>query len=136
MESGGGARLGADEGGVVLVHALHGHAVGGGAGCRGERAPPGEVGVVHQRGPIDRADHDRVARAEEHIADGFEPIVDGRRGRNPAPEQRVPERRRDVAAEGRDREGAHGSNFRQLAGALLHPRDRFRHAFHVGARAE
>ena len=46
---------------VVLVDALHGHAVGRGARRLGQRLPPVEVRLVEDARPVDRAQHDRLA---------------------------------------------------------------------------
>lgn len=52
-------------------------AIGGGAGGGGQRLAPGEMSVIHQRRPIDHANHDGCARSAEHVPDGLEVIVDG-----------------------------------------------------------
>ena len=57
---------GAHHRGVVLVHAVDGHAVGRRAGGLGEGGAPRKVGFVEQAGPVDRAEHDGRAGADEH----------------------------------------------------------------------
>ena len=88
-----------DEQGVVLVDALQGDAVGRGAGGRGERGAPREVGGVENAGPIDRAEHDGRTGAEEYEADGFEGIIDGFDGLDPTTAERVTDGRCDVETE-------------------------------------
>jgi hypothetical protein len=82
-------RMQAYEGGVVLVNALHGHAVGRRPGCVGNGRAPGDVGFVENAGPIYGADHDRLTRAEQDEADRFELVVAIDHRLNPAAAERM-----------------------------------------------
>lgn len=105
------------------MNTLDGDALRRGAGGGGQSSAPGEMGVVHQSRPVDRADNDRIARTEEDEANGFERIVDCDGGFDPSPQQRVPERRCDIEAKGSDEEargngrsGIYGLRFMLSAG--------------------
>ena len=103
-----GGRGGADERGVVLVHAVDGDAVHGGAGGLGEGGAPGEVGGVEDARPINRADHDGRAGAEEDEADGFERIIDRFDRFDPAAAERVADGRGDIETKRREAQVAGG----------------------------
>jgi hypothetical protein len=81
---------------VVLVDAVHGDAIGRRARRIRQRASPGDVRVVQQAGPIDRAEDDRLTRAEEDQTDCLERIVVADHRLDPAAAQRMTLRRRDV----------------------------------------
>ena len=97
---------------VVLMHAVHGHAIGRGAGRAGKGGAPREMGVVHQPRPVDGAHHDRLIGAEEDVANRLERIVDCVGRFDPSAEQGVPERWCNVEAEGRDAERGRDFRFR------------------------
>ena len=53
---------------VVLVQGVHGHAIGRGAGRLGQRGPKGILPLVGDADPVDRTEHDRLLRPQQHDA--------------------------------------------------------------------
>ena len=90
---------------VVLMDGVDGDAVAGGVGGIGEGLPPDGVAAVSDADPVDRAEDDRPAGAEEDDASGGEGVGDLACGRPAA----VAERRADggghVGLEGCDGQG-------------------------------
>lgn len=105
-------RVEADKRRVVLVYAMDGDAIRGGARGFGERRAPREVGFIENPGPIHRADDDRQSHAEQHQADGLERIVEAADGLDPAATERMSERGSDIETEGREMDIAWGGRRR------------------------
>ena len=61
-----------------------------------------------EAGPIDDAEHNRLADAEKHDAERLERIIDAADRLNPPAAERVIFGRRHVAFKGREMEGRHG----------------------------
>jgi hypothetical protein len=96
--------IGAGHGGVVLMDAVDGDAVGGGASGLGEGGAPLEVSRVEQASPVDRADDDGGAGPEEHEADRFEFVINDGDVGDPATAAAMPHGGGDVELEGGDLE--------------------------------
>jgi hypothetical protein len=95
-------RFQAGERRVVLMHALHGDPLRRRPRGLGQRRPPCDVGLVQQAGPINRAQHDGLPRAEQHDPHGFERIVHHFDGFDPPAAARMPDRRGDIELKRRD----------------------------------
>src|SRR3954454_7435763 len=90
----------AEEWRIMLMDALHRHAIGRRASRLGNGRPPSNVSLVQDSRPIDGANDDRLSRAQKHKADGFEFIGAIDRRLDPATAQRMSHGRRDVETKG------------------------------------
>jgi len=95
----------ANEGGVVLVDALDGDTVRRGARGFGQGGAPGDVSLVQDAGPVDGADYDGLARAEEDKANGFELVIAVDDWFDPAATEGMANGRSNIEAERGDEEG-------------------------------
>ena len=94
----------ANKGSVVLVHALHRHAIGSRPRGLRQHGPPLDMGLVQNSGPVHRAADNRLSRAAQDVADRLQPVVVTDHRLDPSAAQGMPLGRRDVEAERRDLE--------------------------------
>ena len=83
---------------IVLVHAGDQHPLGRGAGRLGQDLAPASIGVVANLAPIDRHQHDRLLRSQQHQSVGRKGIVDRACRRKVTTQQRMPQPRSNVGA--------------------------------------
>ncbi len=81
------------------MDAVHGHAVGCGPRGLSERRSPEDVSFIQNADPVDGAQHDRPAGAQQHKPDRLHRVVDLDNRFDPSSAERMPFERCDIEPE-------------------------------------
>ena len=118
---------------VVLVQGMHRDPLGRGAGRAGQLLAPGIVAGIAHAHPIQRAQHDRLARTQQHHAPGTERIDNLLDRLHQSIAQRAAQRRRNVGLEAGDPQRSSNSGVRTAAAGIDRTTSRTRTAAEHGS---